>query len=135
MQFRKAGWQGRTVEGYKPSEIMLLFCIKRGVESGSCGMKVSEISQRLHVKSPTVTQLINGLEKDGLVKRNTDPDDRRAVSVILTERGEELTDKASERFSETFDGLIEFLGEEQSEQLAELLTKVFVYFKEKRESR
>ncbi|HET7658602.1 MAG TPA: MarR family transcriptional regulator [Bacillales bacterium] len=136
MQFRKAGWHGKSVDGYKPSEIMLLFCLKKGTEpAASQGMKVSEISKRLHVTSPTVTQLLNGLERDGLVERNTDPVDRRAVGIKLTPAGEALTKKASAAFSETFDGLIHYLGEEQSEQLAELLSKVSAYFGEKRCSR
>lgn len=134
MQFRKAGWHGKAVEGYKPSEMVLLFCIKRGVEPDSPGMKVSEISKRLQVKSPTVTQLINGLERAGLVKRNTDPEDRRAVAVQLTDHGEAITETAKEAFHESFDGLIEFLGNEQSEQLADLLMKANGYFTERRKN-
>lgn len=128
MQFKKANWHQRSVDGYKSSEIMVLFCIKNGVEPETLGMKVSEISSLLHVTSPTITQLINGLKKSGLVERHTDQADRRAVRIKLTDQGEAITQKAADAFSNSFNGLIDHLGEDQSNQLAELLFKVFSYF-------
>ena len=43
----------------------------------------------------TVTEAIDGLERDGLVRRTPDPDDRRAKRIILTSAGEAAV-KASE---------------------------------------
>ena len=100
------------------------------MKSDTAEMKVSEISKQLHVTSPTVTQLVNGLEANGLIKRNSDPVDRRAVGITLTEKGERVTEQAAEAFSASIQGLIEFLGEEQSNQLTELLSKVFRYYNE-----
>jgi len=128
MQFRKTGWHEKKIAGYNPSEFKVLVTIKHGANDEKTEMKVSEISQLLQVTSPTVTQIINILEKDGLVERTIDPDDRRAVKIRLTAAGIEVTDKARKNFSKTFTGLIDYLGEEESEQLAELLTKVHLYF-------
>ncbi len=145
MQFKRAGWHQMSTTGYKPSELRVLFCIGKGsrpdahmMEDG-CEhdtpamheMKVSEISRRLHVTSPTVTQLIKGLEANGLVERNVDLVDRRAVGIKLTKKGEKITRQASDDFFASINGLIEYLGEEQSEQLAELLVKVSRYYNEK----
>jgi DNA-binding MarR family transcriptional regulator len=94
-------------------------------------IKVSEISKQLQVTSPTITQLLKGLEANGFVERRIDPNDRRAVGIILTEKGEMVTKQAADTFFTTLQGLIEFLGEEQSDELAELLSKVFRYFNEK----
>ena len=131
MQFNKAGWQHRSVAGCKPSEIWVLFCIKKGVNPDTPEMKVSDISKLLHVTSPTITQLIKGLEANGLVERNIDPTDRRAVGIKLTQKGEMVTKKARDAFLASFHGLVEYLGEEQSNQLAELLPKVIRYYNEK----
>lgn len=131
MKFKRADWHERSVLGYKPSEIKLLFCLRFGRIEGLEEMKVSEISRRLHVTSPTVTQLINALEANGLVERNIDSTDRRVVQVRLTEQGDEVTRKAKEVFAASFRGLVEFLGEADSEKLVELLTKVFAYYNEK----
>jgi DNA-binding MarR family transcriptional regulator len=130
MQFNKVGWHQRAVAGCKPSEVRVLFCVKRGIMPGASEIKVSEISKLLHVTSPSVTQLLKGLEANGLIERRIDPVDRRSVGVRLTERGEEVTRQAIEGLTRSLQGLIEYLGEEESNQLIELLSKVFHYFSE-----
>ena len=131
MQFHKAEWHQRSIAGCKPSEIRVLFCIKKSVKPDTPEIKVSEISKLLQVTSPTITQLLKGLEAHGLIERHIDPADRRAVGITLTEKGEKVTQQAAEAFSASLHGLIEYLGEEQSNQLAELLTKVSRYYSEK----
>jgi len=130
--FGRASWQQhRAMEGGKSSEIMTLFCIRKHTQPGSMGMKVSEISGLLQVTSPTVTQLINSLEEQGLVERTMDPSDRRAVRVRLTAKGEEAAGKRAVTISALFNGLVAHLGEEESRQLAGLLNKSCAYFSER----
>ena len=130
MQFRKTGWHDKKIAGYNPSEFKVLATIRHGANDLNAEMKISEISKLLQVTPPTVTQIINTLEKDGLVERMVDPEDRRAVKIKLSEAGMEATEKARKVFSQTFLGLIDFLGEEDSEQLANLLSKAHEYFNE-----
>jgi DNA-binding MarR family transcriptional regulator len=42
------------------------------------------------VSAPTMTRLIAGLERDGLVTKASDPDDRRSQRIAATERGREI---------------------------------------------
>lgn len=128
MQFRKKGWHEKKIAGHNPSEFKVLAAIEQGLKENKDDMKVSEISQKLQVTPPTVTQIINTLEKEGLVERTFDPEDRRAVKIKLTQKGMEATTQARNAFYKRFNGLIDFLGEEESEQLAELLMKVSDYF-------
>ncbi len=128
MQFGRAAWHQRSIAGCKPSEIKVLFCIKKSVKPGASEIKVSEISKLLQVTPPTVTQLLKGLEANGLIERHIDPRDRRAVGITLSEKGEMVTRQAADAFSASLDGLIEYLGEEQSNQLAELLSRVYHYY-------
>jgi DNA-binding MarR family transcriptional regulator len=130
MQFNKAEWHQRSIAGCKPSEIRVLFCIKKGVKPSASEMKVSEISKQLQVTPPTVTQLLKGLEANGLIERHLDPLDRRTVGITLTEKGEMVTQQAADAFSSSLNGLIEYLGEEKSNQLAELLSMVYRYHSE-----
>lgn len=130
MQFNKTGWHQRTVAGCKPSEIRVLFCIKGSIQPGATEIKVSEISKLLHVTSPTVTQLLKGLEANGMIERRIDLVDRRAVGVRLTRKGEGVTRQAMYALATSLQGLIEYLGEEESNQLVELLSRVFRYFSE-----
>ncbi len=130
MQFKRLGWHQQSVAGCKPSEIRVLFCVHRGTQQDISELKVSEISKLLHVTSPTVTQLLNGLETNGLIERHIDAVDRRAVGVKLTNKGEIVVRQAEEAFFASLRGLIEYLGEEQSNQLVDLLSKAFRYFHE-----
>jgi len=65
------------------------------------------------------------------VERNIDQIDRRTVGIKLTEKGEKVTRQAGEDFVASIGGLIEYLGEEQSNQFAELLVKASRYYNEK----
>ncbi|MCL9661636.1 MarR family winged helix-turn-helix transcriptional regulator [Paenibacillus hunanensis] len=129
--FRKADWRQKPVAGHKPSEIMALICIGNQEDCKSCGIQVSELSRMLRVTSPTVTQLIKGMENDGLVERNMDPSDRRAVRVTLTDKGESIMDQSLSVFKSSFEGLVDYLGEEESRKLAQLLGRVYEYFEER----
>jgi DNA-binding MarR family transcriptional regulator len=129
-QFRRLGWYQHSIAGCKPSEIRVLFCIKR-MSQPNAELKVSEISKQLLVTPPTVTQLLNGLEANGLIERRSDAADRRSVGVRLTSKGELVTQQAADAHSALLSGLMEYLGEEQSNQLADLLSKAFHYFNEK----
>src|SRR5437660_8125739 len=86
MQFKKAEWHQRSIEGCTPSEIRVMFCIKKSVKPDTHEMKVSEISKHLHVTAPTITQLLKGLEAHELIERRVDPTDRRAVGIQLTKK-------------------------------------------------
>jgi DNA-binding MarR family transcriptional regulator len=128
--FNKAEWHRRSIEGHKPSELHVMMVLIRSMKREKQGLMVSEISNMLHVTSPTITQLIKGMESQGLVTRNVDPEDRRVIRIALTDKGIAVTKKAKAVMTEYFNGLIEYLGEEDSEKLAELLTKVHTYFDE-----
>ncbi len=91
-------------------------------------MTVSEISKHLHVTPPSVTQVLNSLESRGLVERHMHATDRRVIVVTLTRRGEHVANEAREVISTKMQGLIEYLGEQKSNQLADLLFEVFRYF-------
>ncbi|MOA22325.1 putative HTH-type transcriptional regulator YusO [compost metagenome] len=95
-------------------------------------MSVSEISRRLKVTSPTVSQMINDLLQSGYVARNSDRKDRRVTEIRLTEQGEQLAARAINRYFDFFRGLHDELGSENSEQLIELLHQVFDYFERTR---
>ncbi len=127
MKFPKIMAKRRNM-GQKRSEIMVLFCINK---SGENEMKVSEISSMLHVKAPTVTQLVNELESKGHVERITRASDRRSVWVKVTDAGEKVIQKAEQEIQGTYSGLIEHLGEEESRRLISSLNKVYDYFSKK----
>ncbi|WP_081758627.1 MarR family winged helix-turn-helix transcriptional regulator [Paenibacillus graminis] len=102
----------------------LLITIARRSREGDEGLKVSEISRFMGLTPPTVTQLINSLEAKQMVERLPDVNDRRVVRIKLTEQGEIITRRAKEHMNATLNRLVDYLGEDESNQLAELLLKV-----------
>ena len=128
MLFSKTDWHQYSIAGCKHSEIRVLMCLKHAPRDNPLGLHVSEISQRLHVTSSSITQLLNGLEAQGLIARHAAPDDRRAIFVRLTADGEAVAHQAARTLHEAFHGLITFLGEAESAQLADLLQRVYRYF-------
>lgn len=127
-QFRKLHIHRESVCGLRPGEIGVMFYIKEHSGCGTDGIKVSELSNSMKVAPPSITQMINGLEDNGYVKRNPDKEDRRVIRIKLTEKGENVIKKAMENLLNVVDGLVEYLGEEKSNELTEILSSVFIYF-------
>lgn len=126
-RFRRAEWKKNTQEGCTFNEMKVLFIIRKFYTTHKKGITISEISTKMEVTSPTITQLIKGLETKGFVIRLNDQVDRRVVRVELTEAGEEVTNKAVHQFSATIQGLCDFLGEEKTGQFIELLNSSYHY--------
>ncbi len=52
-----------------------------------------DIARRLRIEGPTLTRMLDSLEKDSYVKRLPDPNDRRTNQLKLTEEGEAALEK------------------------------------------
>ena len=72
-----------------PIQVILLFFLQK-----NGGSSLTQISQGLMLENPTVTGLIDRLEKLGYVKRSDHPSDRRVYLVYLTEKGKTVANKA-----------------------------------------
>ena len=75
------------------------------------------------LSSGAMTNRVDGLAKRGLVRRDSDPQDRRAVIVSLTEQGIELIDKAIRRRIAAADRSLQGLSVPELARLAALLRK------------
>lgn len=51
------------------------------------GTGQSELARRMKLTKQAVQQLVDGLERDGIVRREPDPDDGRGKRVVYTKRG------------------------------------------------
>ena len=115
----------------KPSPLMVMMHLLRAAKQGNPdGLRVSEIAASMGISVPGVTQIITGLEKEKYVRREMDPEDRRAVLVSLTDTGRRIMKPAFQQIEENFFGLIDRLGEENSRILVKLLIEVEEYFNE-----
>lgn len=57
-------------------------------------MTQTALAQQASVEQPTMANMLNRMERDGLVSRTPDPNDRRSALVRLTELGRERADQA-----------------------------------------
>jgi DNA-binding MarR family transcriptional regulator len=66
---------------------------------------------------PSATEQIIKLERAGLARRETDPDDSRAVRVVLTAEGRAAVDSANARRNAVMAGILSSLSEQDRQAL------------------
>lgn len=85
------------------------------------GVRVGEIARNLGVRVPSATEQIIKLEKAGLARREADPDDSRAVRVVLTAEGRNAVDLANRRRNAVMARILETLTDDERRTLAAAL--------------
>jgi DNA-binding MarR family transcriptional regulator len=58
------------------------------------GMKVSELAQALSIHASTASNLLDKIEKAGMIRRERNTVDQRVVKLYLTPAGEKALEKA-----------------------------------------
>jgi len=84
----------------------------------------AELADAAGVTRATMTGLIDTLERDGLVKREPDPDDRRMMSVRLTARAEKFMRDFLPGHFKLISELMAPLSESECKTLVRLLGKI-----------
>jgi DNA-binding MarR family transcriptional regulator len=84
----------------------------------------AELAESAGVTRATMTGLIDTLERNGLVKREPDPVDRRMMSVHLTVRGQEALRQVLPDHFQWMAALMAPLAEGERKTLVRLLAKV-----------
>jgi DNA-binding MarR family transcriptional regulator len=54
------------------------------------GLTQAELCRRINVEQPTMANTLERMERDGLIKRKADSDDRRRAHVFLTSRAKDI---------------------------------------------
>ncbi len=87
-------------------------------------LRPTEFSETLMLTSSGTTKRLDRLEQAGLIRREPDPEDRRAVLIVLTEAGKELIDGVTEAHLDNERRLLGALGDSEQRRLADLLRKL-----------
>ena len=88
------------------------------------GLKMNELSRLLMVTGGNVTAIVDQLEKEGLVERLDEPDDRRAFLIRLTRTGEKSFAEMARAHEQWIVGLLGGLSRREQDDLLKLLAKV-----------
>ena len=106
-------------EGLVPSHGDILVCLYKNSK-----MTMKDIANCIHRTKPTVTVLVDKLEKLGYLKREASNEDSRSTNIVLTQKGEDFQttfEKISKNLNEM---LYKNLSPEESELIEKLLRKV-----------
>ena len=93
--------------------------------SNEPGIKISVLSERMHMSKPAVSQMLNLLENKGCIERTSTKDDRRVVLVNLTPHGYDLLEEIQRKFLVVVDDIIKKFGEEDTHMLITLLNRLY----------
>ncbi len=84
----------------------------------------AELADAAGVTRATMTGLVDTLERDGFVKREPDPDDRRMMSVRLTAKGERFLHEFLPGHFKITSAVMSTLTEAERKTLVRLLGKI-----------
>src|SRR5881296_66128 len=85
-------------------------------------LPLSALAERQHCVRSNITQLVDRLEKDGLVRRRADPDDRRSVLAELTPAGEQAHAKGVRALADAQRAIVKALKAGEATSLQNALT-------------
>lgn len=105
--------------GITPGQYMVLKCLW-----DKNGETVKQLADRLQLDSSTITGILDRLENKGLIKRKPDPNDRRALSVVLTPEGQALQVSVDQAIVNANHKALERLTQQEAEDLKVLLQKI-----------
>lgn len=85
---------------------------------------IGGLARAVHLSQPTVTGILDRLEKRGLVQRTRDEQDRRAVNIGITPSGKALLDRAPSLLQDQFRKELDKLQEWEQTQMLSILQRI-----------
>lgn len=93
------------------------------VSSGS-PLTLGDLAERLACVRSNITQLVDRLEADGLVKRESDPADRRSIRAVITDAGKERQHAGSIALARVQDEISALLSRFDSGHIEQALSAI-----------
>jgi DNA-binding MarR family transcriptional regulator len=93
--------------GVPPGQLSALSVLVFGGER-----TIAQLAEAEQVTSPTMTRIVDGLERAALAKRHPHPGDRRAALVRATSKGRRLMERGRQRRVDLLTSLLERLSDD-----------------------
>ena len=119
----------KGMEGLTTMEIHALMMLVHSHEEKTM-LKPSDIAHRFHVSPSAVSQFLKSLEKKGFITRSRSEGDSRSVRIGLTEKGQLLSEQIRRERTESFAGMVRYVGAEEMQQFISTLGKICDYVEE-----
>lgn len=86
-------------------------------------LKICEIIEKILTTSGNITVVIKNLEKDGLVKKNLDPKDKRSTIISITDNGKKIIEDILPNHINNISRIFNVLTDEEKIILKSILKK------------
>jgi DNA-binding MarR family transcriptional regulator len=88
-------------------------------------LRLNELNEHVLLSQPSISRMVERLERQGLVQRRTVQEDKRGVLIGLTDAGRELQRRVGRQHVRDIDELVgTSLSEAELEQLRQLTDKL-----------
>jgi len=85
---------------------------------------MKDVADYLSIAPPSLTPLIDGLEKKKLLKRGSSENDRRATLIFLTKKGKDILEKTMSKKMKRMGNAFKKLTEGEQKSLIRILEKL-----------
>jgi DNA-binding MarR family transcriptional regulator len=99
---------------------------------GSC--TIGELAEHLDVRSSTMSQMVDRLEKNGIVYRSAGQKDARVKTVALCEKGKEIIQEREKLWVDSLAQPFQNFSIEEKETLLNLMDKLVSHIPKKRDN-
>ena len=87
-------------------------------------LRLSELSERLLIQPPSVTSVVDRLERQGLITRVPSPEDKRARELALTDKAREIVAQVMRDHPPQILEILSCLDESERSELRHLLERL-----------
>lgn len=110
--------------GLNSSQAILLSHIYQSIEE-HIEINRKYLEKTMALSGPSVTNLLNGLEKSGFITRSSNPDDGRNLRIDLTAKAKQFLSERSDAFSKSEELITQGMSDAEKAMFASLLTRAF----------
>nr|WP_159436941.1 MarR family transcriptional regulator [Desulfosporosinus lacus] len=106
------------------SQAILLWHINQSIEK-NIEINRKFLEKTMALSGPSVTNLLNGLEKAGFITRNNNPADGRNLSIDVTAKAKQLINEKSTALSKSEELATRGMSDAEKAMFVSLLTRAF----------
>ncbi|GIO59822.1 MarR family winged helix-turn-helix transcriptional regulator [Paenibacillus cineris] len=110
--------------GLNSSQAILLSHIHQSIEEHT-EINRKYLEKTMALSGPSVTNLLNGLEKSGFITRNSNPKDGRNLRIDITDKAKQFLSERSDAFSKSEELITQGMSDAEKAMFVSLLTRAF----------
>lgn len=122
-RMRKQRQEPPAPKGITPAEMYAIMAVSR-LEGEGRKVRPGDIAKCGQATPSAVSQTLKSLEEKGLITRQRDKGDSRAVTVHLTKEGRAFSARGRELHERMIDGVLTYLGPEDAEHLVRIVERL-----------